>query len=304
MGLYSKRKERFITEEEVRNRLSVKQISSGKPHASMTAIRMSSTYLEVVDGNFDIRGYASIFCFFFLSLGFYSFFYDITHLNDYIGYDPILDPIFSILYSGALIAIAIFLSRKTDEWFGYTHYPIRLDRKNRMVYVYRDKGTYLEVPWDSTFFTVRTIKQIGPLPFYGIAGLVLKDPKTVQDWFIFGYSSGTKEYVYRYWEFVRRYMEDGPQAVADADGMRFYLPIADKREPILQAWTGIRASDGWNPLYKWIMTPFHILQFIGRMFNRLVTKVPLWPAEVEAACKIEPSDPWERDSRCNPEGYR
>jgi hypothetical protein len=269
--------------------------------------------MELVDANFNIRGFFSAYgifvsaCILFIVLYFpINLAWDLISNPDYPNKEGALISVimFPIVFGLGGGGALFWAMKASAEWFGYTHYPIRLNRKTRTVYVYRDKGTYLEVPWDSTFFAVRTIKQVGPLSFYGIAGLVLKDPATVQDWFIFGYSSGAKEYVYRYWEFVRRYMEDGPQAVADADGMRFYLPIADKREPILQAWTGIRGNDGWNPLYKWIMTPFHILQFIGRMFNRLVSKVPLWPEEVEAACRIEPNDPWERDSRRNPEGYR
>jgi hypothetical protein len=103
---------------------------------------------------------------------------------------------------------------------------------------------------------------------------------------------------------MRRYMEAGPEAVEDADGFGYCLPIADKRETIYQGWVMLVSNDAWNPLFKWLMFPMHVLFFMGRLVWRKVSKVPMWPAEVEAQCRIEPDDPCVWDSSRNPEGFR
>lgn len=40
-------------------------------------------------------------------------------------------------------------------FFRFTHFPIRFNCKNRMVYVFRRNGTVLTVPWATAFFCLR-----------------------------------------------------------------------------------------------------------------------------------------------------
>jgi hypothetical protein len=162
----------------------------------------------------------------------------------------------------------------------------------------------LEAPWDDVYFTLRVNGQAFGMRTLGICGLVLKDPKTVKEMFVFGYASSSRDYCLRHWEFIRRYMEEGPQAVVNAPGMGLYLPIADKRETLYQGWIALVSRDAWNPVAKWMMLPLHVFSFIGRLVCRVTSKVPLWPADVEAACAIAPGDVYVRDSSTNPVGYR
>ncbi|KVD93232.1 hypothetical protein WS63_06800 [Burkholderia stagnalis] len=174
-----------------------------------------------------------------------------------------------------------------------------------MVYVFRGDGTVLKASWDDVYFALRVNMQVAAgVRTLGICGLVLKDPKTVEEMFVFGYASSSREYCLRHWEFIRRYMEKGPRAVLNAPGLGLYLPIADKRETLYQGWIELVSNDAWNPVFKWLMFPFHVAFFIGRLVNRATSKVPRWPADVEAACQIEPGDPYVRDSSLNPPGYR
>ncbi len=203
-----------------------------------------------------------------------------------------------------LITGITLFNRNIGEWFRYTHYPMRFNRRNRMVYVFRGDGTVLEAPWDDVYFTLRVNSQAFGVRTLNICGLVLKDPETVQEMFVFGYASSSRDYCLRHWEFIRRYMEEGPQAVIDAPGMGLYLPIADKRETLYQGWVALVSMDASNVVLKWLMLPFHVLFFLGRLVCRITCKVPLWPADVEAACAIAPDDAYVRDSRSNPVGYR
>ncbi|MCA8002591.1 DUF6708 domain-containing protein [Burkholderia metallica] len=209
----------------------------------------------------------------------------------------------TVLFCAEASVIVIFY-RWIGEWFRYTHYPIRLNRRTRTVYVFRGDGTVLKVSWDDVYFALRVNAQAVGIRTFGICGLVLKTPTTVEEMFVFGYASSSKEYCLRHWEFIRCYMEEGPRAVLNAPGLDLYLPIADKRETLYQGWIQLVSHDAWNPVFEWVMFPFHVLFFIGRLVHRATSKVPKWPADVEAECRIEPCDPYVRDSSLNPPEYR
>lgn len=208
-----------------------------------------------------------------------------------------------IMCIGIFIGVISF-NRRIGEWFRYTHYPIRLNRKNRKVYVFRGDGTVLETAWDKAYFTLNINKQVAGINWFGIVGLVLKDPQTIQEQFTFGYSSSNQSYCYRHWEFMRRYMEEGPQAVMHADGVGYCLPIADKKETPYQGWIQLLSNDATSPIARWLMLPVSMLFFIGRLIANATCKAPLWPSDVEAACRVCADDPYVRDSSTNPKGYR
>ncbi|WP_422824361.1 DUF6708 domain-containing protein [Xenorhabdus bharatensis] len=57
--------------------------------------------------------------------------------------------IFSIIF---IFGIWFCLSITLKEWFRKTHYPIRFNRKTKMVHVYQVDGTILSAPWSKIFF--------------------------------------------------------------------------------------------------------------------------------------------------------
>jgi hypothetical protein len=275
---------------------------------------MNSTYLELVDGIYANRGMMSavgVFAVSAFGLAITAILYGVIfrfYLNpDWDRHDEIsmlMSLGFLTVVCALLLAGVVAFNRKIGEWFRYTHYPMRFNRKNRMVYVFRGDDTVLEASWDDVYFTLRANSQAFGVRTLNICGLVLKDLQTVEETFVFGYASSNRDYCLRHWEFIRRYMEEGPQAVIDAPGLQYCLPIADKRETLYQGWIALVSRDAWNPVLKWLMLPFHVLFFIGRLVCRVTSKVPLWPADVEAACRIAPGDTYVRDSSTNPVGYR
>ncbi|WP_155710260.1 DUF6708 domain-containing protein [Burkholderia stagnalis] len=308
------KKQRPLTEQDREWHLPINR-RAGDPHASAMVIRMNSTYLELVDGYYSNRGLmsfiGSMMCGGFactISLIWISVIFD-HYLNPAWDRRNEWEMLSAVCFSTFLLLIfvggSVIFFRKIGESFGYTHYPIRLNRRTRMVYVFRGDGTVLKASWDDVYFALRVNMQVAAgVRTLGICGLVLKDPKTVEEMFVFGYASSSREYCLRHWEFIRRYMEKGPRAVLNAPGLGLYLPIADKRETLYQGWIELVSNDAWNPVFKWLMLPFHVAFFIGRLVNRVTSKVPMWPADVEAACRIEPGDPYVRDSSLNPPGYR
>ena len=118
------------------------------------------------------------------------------------------------------------------ECFRWTHYPVRFDRKNRLVHVFSVDGEVYSAP--GTTFSLR-LDVIQKTRFkrknYDIRGHVLaEDRKTVLKTFTLSVSAPRREDLYRNWEFVRRYMEEGPEAVAGV--LKLMPPVEGRREGI------------------------------------------------------------------------
>ncbi|MDN7932760.1 hypothetical protein QZM52_15835 [Burkholderia metallica] len=307
------KKQRPLTEQDREWRLSInKRIAD--PHALMRVIRTNSTYLELVDGYYGNRGLMGIIGFVAICVisGMDFWMLGASIIDSYLNsnwdrrdeFEMVAALIFITVMTIFSIWLIVAIHKWVGEWFRYTHYPIRLNRRTRTVYVFRGDGTVLKTRWDDVYFALRVNAQIAGIRTFGICGLVLKDPDTVEEMFVFGYASSSKENCLRHWEFIRRYMEEGPRAVLNSPGLDLYLPIADKRETLYQGWIQLVSHDAWNPVFKWVMFPFHVLFFIGRLVHHATSKVPKWPADVEAECHIEPGDPYIRDSSLNPPAYR
>lgn len=96
----------------------------------------------------------------------------------------------------------LFLLKK--EWFAWTHYPIRFDRKNQLVHATRIDGSIFTAPWQDVFFTtgLNHRKEIGK--DYYISGHVLADDGiTIIDTFCLPSSHNNLEELKAHWEFVR-----------------------------------------------------------------------------------------------------
>nr|WP_140635468.1 DUF6708 domain-containing protein [Methylibium rhizosphaerae] len=99
-----------------------------------------------------------------------------------------------------------------------------------MVYVWRPKprGGTLRARWDDIYWHIRHNKNKFVEYDWFVAGhAVDKDRRTVTETFAFGYVGSPAEAVYPQWEYVRRYMEEGPEAVPAS---QVHLPIDGRRE--------------------------------------------------------------------------
>lgn len=102
-----------------------------------------------------------------------------------------------------------------------------------------------------------------------------KDRRTVTETFAFGYVGSPAEAVYPQWEYVRRYMEEGPEAVPAS---QVHLPIDGRREG---SWWGAHmllnvAPGHWlaSLLLLPLLTPAVCMRWLCMLSNR----VPRWPA--------------------------
>ena len=180
---------------------------------------------------------------------------------------------------------------ETHRW---THYPIRFNRKNRMVYVFCFDGVVRSAKWDDLFFTFGRCEWLG-VQEWDIRGHALKaDKKTVEWTFALHGQSPDKLDLMQYWEFVRRYMEEGPASVHD--DVLWCHDIATTREKTWKA-----GYDVLNLTYgnKFLNSLFTWPAAFVRQYVMKTGKIPVWPDEIEAQCQIDPDDPYALDASNN-----
>jgi len=274
--------------------LPQKQRSPAPPWFQLSVIKMNSTFLECPDGYFLEKGFVGLFGLIFVGMsGFAGLAFPIVTIMKWSTYPP--DERFeSLLF--ALFAFAIgsfffwgFLNFLKKEILRYTHYPVRFNRKTRKVHCFRDDGTVMTEDWDKLFFCTIPMLRSWGVYFHRLA----EDGETVLDTFGLPYVTGKNdEFLTSQWEFVRHFMEEGPaELVGQVD---IVMDIADRRETFWNGFQRLMAPSG-SGIVALIFAPLGFLFAISRRFAMLTCIVPVWPAEIEAECQIEPNDPYIRD---------
>ncbi len=186
----------------------------------------------------------------------------------------------------SLIFYVVFLK---NEFFRFVYYPIRFNRKTRKVYVFREKrdGGLLIVPWDEVFFHIGRGTDMKFLR--DIRGEIL-DGTIVKDTFALGHCAERDEPVKEMWEFIRRYMEEGPEAVAEHPLDKYVeLSVAPTWKNCLISAVGFTNAD--TPFKRVLLSPFIGTFTVVRWLVFKSCKQPVFPPEVEAECTVEPNDP-------------
>jgi hypothetical protein len=302
-------KQRLLTDLERSHRLDQKRFLNVQPRSQLSIIRMNSSYLESVDKWFAWKGLltatgstiAFIFLYGIFTVGFQSVGAAWGEMSADDKFEELIFSFIIVLLSLPPIWLGIWLMRK--EAFRYTHYPIRFSYQTRMVHVFRTDGTILSAPWDEIFFTLGHLKQWNE---WEVRGHVLEPDKvTVRETFALSYSGSlnstdsdpratdfsSDDCVRAHWEFVRRYMEDGPQEVSGQ--VRFCMPVDKQKERLRVGAERVFANFAGAPLMLYcLLFPFCVVISIFRWFAMMTSKVPHWPDAIEAGTKIEPNDPY------------
>jgi hypothetical protein len=202
------------------------------------------------------------------------------------------------------IGIFWFIVRPTitEDAFTYTHYPIRMNRKNRTVYAFRRDGTVLKAGWDEMVWTIyNTRLGMGDVC---VMGHVMQDGgKLIKESVALGMVDAGepgRRNLLQYFEFFRRYMEEGPEPVLKAlrPTPLIMLPGIDhSKESWAFGWERITlVFNGWAALQVLFQVVFFPISLF-RWFVMRTSKIPQWPQWVLDECVIEPGDAWERDGR-------
>ncbi|WP_250537279.1 DUF6708 domain-containing protein [Caballeronia sp. AZ10_KS36] len=295
---------RVLTAEERQNQLRQRERIDVRPFYNASTIKFNSTFMELVDRWFIYRGYVTFGSLFFVSLTLLMPTVALSvpewHLvptsTDLIG--------MGICYAVCCPLWAYLIWMLLKESYRWTHFPIRFNYPKRMVYVFCLDGVIRSAKWDDLFFTISRCKRSftpgsGP-QIWDIRGHALKaDRQTVEWTFALPCDSEDPRQLKNCWEFVRRYMEEGPKAVY---GDVFWChDIATRRETYREGLFALNLYlNGLPRLVKYISAPVVWLISIGRLFAMRTSKIPQWPAEIEAQCRIDPSDPYQRTAAQNP----
>lgn len=279
-----------------------------EPHDMLAVIKMNSTFLESVDKWFGFKGFTTAFAI--------TAFLIATVPFGLIAGESLLQAIgwldtdqdrgeLAIFGTGFAIALGLIwwamFTFFRKESFAYTHYPIRFNRRTRTVYYFRINGEVASVPWDDAFFTIGKDSSV-----WSVRGHVLADDKvTVLDTFslshigmIFSHEPDpatgkfhAEDYVRPHWEFIRRYMEEGPLDLVQR--VQMCLPISDRKETVKAGLRRLLLNFSGEAITTTIlMSPIYAWTLIGRRIAVLTSKIPQWPAEIEAICRIAPDDPY------------
>ncbi|WP_336263502.1 DUF6708 domain-containing protein [Silvania confinis] len=191
-----------------------------------------------------------------------------------------------------------------SEIFFSTYYPIRFNRKNRMVYVYQSGGTVLSVPWDELKFVLHPTKGRLSTQWTIVGCLTGDDGDTVTECIPLPINlESDPDVLTMYWEFIRCYMEEGDEYLPDlADSIAWCPPVEKQKEGWLfglfylsKQWFG-RLGLLVNALQ---LPVFFVISF-PRWLVMLTCKIPEWPAEVVAACQPAENDPVNKGAEHNP----
>lgn len=306
-GLVQKFKiNRPLAAEEKKLQLLQGQLLEVDPVHQRSVVKLNSTFLEAVDKYFSWKGMVTFFAIAlllmfavaFAGLSYLFFGPDSARFN---SNEALATYLFlsSIFCFGSGVALWALLR----ESFRHTHYPIRFNRHNRRVYVFRQDGSVLEAPWDELFFTLGRASNFAGIQIWDIRGHVLADDReTVLETFALAVHSDQHDDLVCFWEFIRRYMEEGPEAAQAS-----WAPVGlvcldvDERHESPRAGMHVLFDNSYGqPLFKMLMAPFYLASALGRILAMRSSRIPQWPAWVEAACRIPDDDPHERDGRSHP----
>ena len=307
-GLYTPFKlNRPLSEDDIKYQL--RQDFSGMDTADSlalddtTVIKMNSTYLELVDKYYSDRGmfeFFTIIMFFTflilpLAIIYLLLFNPATKVNSFSE----MFMLFFLVVVSSVMAIW-FYGFLRKSFFTWTHYPVRFNRKTRMVHVFKVDGTILSVPWRDVFFT-RGCSGPGAMPEWSIDGHILADDGiTVTDTFSLGFSCTRRELVNN-WAFVRSYMEVDECLNDLADIIVLCPPVAEERESYL---FGLQYMVRMESRLQWplmaLAFPLFLLGSVARFIAMRSSKIPRWPEEVEEACRVDPDDPVSVSAANNP----
>ena len=292
-----------LTEWETRRRVHQNKPESVMPWGEHSVIKMNSTYLEVVDKFFGGKGFISAVCLMIIGIAvFFAGAMIFQTIDLWAERTPdnqraslYLLAFVLVGFTGLIVWVGNGLRR---EVFSYTHYPIRFNRKNRMVYVTRINGTVMAESWDRLVFSQ---SQCGDDETRDIRGhRMAEDGETVLESFALPGGAGgeiASPYFFAFWEFARRYMEDGPKELMDK--VDLVVDVEHRREKFT---TGFYRLMLLIPSFLWpLMFPLILWLALGRLAAMQTSKIPHWPDEVEDECQIEADDPYLIDAEHLPE---
>lgn len=273
--------------------------ASDSVHYDLSLIKLNGTFVECVDKWYGMRGFVAMVGGTFSLMLLYLLAASMAEVVRHSYFEYVI--LIVMCAAGLWWTAKAFLS----DAFTYTHYPIRLNRRNRQVYAFRRDGTVLKAGWEEFYWTIYKAAHVGGGDVNVMGHLLDKDGVTVRESIALSMVgvAPNEEGLARmrtFFEFFRRYMEQGPGPVLEAlkPVPLIMLPGIDhERESWFFGWEHLTGSAKGFPLLQLLLQPFFLPISVFRWIVMRTSKIPRWPQWVEDECAIEPGDPWERDGR-------
>jgi len=290
---------RPLSDEERAESLDTNRSEELDPFDWLSTIKLNSAYMELVDRWYPWKGFSSWLGIIFFAPLLFSI---VTVVLLMFEKNEL-----SVWFAGSFIVFLFSLCACLFAWvismdaFRMTHYPVRLNRKGRKVYAYRPDGSVIRADWDSLFLCrVKNKLTIGQVSFDIRAHVLDESGEVVKETFTLGCPClGGANDALQFWEYVRIYMEDPDGLEKVQDGVGMLLPIDGRREGFSFGVVRVFASTANHPFVQLLASPIAALTILGRWFAMYTCKVPRWPDEIEAACPVDPDDPYQKDWRDN-----
>ncbi|MGO1071366.1 DUF6708 domain-containing protein [Lysobacter sp. CA199] len=304
------KKNRPLTDAERKNQLKQKERLELPLNYDLCVTRLNSTFMETVDRYYAWRGVLTMMMGVFILLCGVGYM-DLVWITVTRWGQPDENPeeaMLFLLVTGMILltSMGVYSWIALKETLTFTHFPIRLNRKTRKVYVFRPGRPgrpILTADWDKLFVTMTPCKGSGT----GLnrnwdirAHVMADDGETVLDTFAFDFvwHGGELDVLRGHWEFLRRYMEDGPEQAHTL--VDVCMPIAEHRETLRCSFNRFYVNFLGGGLWLWYMLlPYWLLCVVGRIVSMWTSKVPVWPEHIQAECRIEADDPYVKDERSN-----
>jgi len=280
---------RFLRPDEWSARLNRERALDVPPDINLSLIQHNGTFIDIVDRNYRLRGML-LTLFSLVGTGLILLGGTFGVVKGFASRHPDPGEVSLTAILAALTLIFIWLiwhAILSKDFFTSTHYPIRFNRKTRMVHFHRgNKAGVVTVPWDEGFFHIgRGMRET----FLNDIRCHVMDGDLVKQTFAIGHYYDDERVVRALWEFIRRYMEDGPDTT-ELPPHRRYIGLS-RRPSLFNCYFFVMASASTSPFIGWALMPLLAPLILCRWLVLNTCSVPRWPEEVERESEVAPDDP-------------
>jgi hypothetical protein len=278
---------RRIEDSEATSRLDVKEGVNLRLR-DKGLLKVNSVFIEYVDQHFFSRGWAAMGGVPIAGvLLYFSLLFAFTASGPLANGKPPSQAMLVAVWTAVFVLTSgflgvIFLLLRKD-FFCYTHYPVRFNRHNRKIYVFKHNGPdgVQELNWDEGFWFVGYNDADRD---YDIRCHVVDSDGIIRHTFGVARSSETETEALQHWEMIRRYMEE-PLSTLPFPPLRLYLTTTPTWRNCFIIQVG---SMGGISKYMLLSLPWAFFRWISQKTCRH----PNWPDWVEVDCQIPPEDPF------------
>jgi hypothetical protein len=280
----------------------IEESVSDTPDMDQSLYSYNERYLDVRTPMDDKRGLLTIFAlpFALTSFGFLSSFLELFYFTVFKGvniqggpleagdiYAVIFMGVFSFIFMGAFCYFANKILRL--ESLVQRRLLVRFDRINRKVYLHRPRyaGGVVSLDWDKviTGLSTNDVASIGvPLP---LLWYPQDTPNGMTEITLVGRLARSETELRQRWEFIRRFMQDGPASLPAKPKTigRFPWPWRSIQTTLGLVWPIFRMSSlRWAIPLLILISPIMLIFAIGNWLSQLLCWEPVFPRAIRQAC--------------------